>query len=99
RGPLMALSAAVEVVNRRRDELPERAVLAVDALHDQVTMFNELVLDLLEISRFDAGAASLQTRRFDLVTLARHVLDDAGCAIDVTGVASLEIDADPRRVQ
>jgi two-component system sensor histidine kinase MtrB len=99
RGPLMVLSSAVEVVNRRRADLPERAVFAVDALQEQVETFNQLVLDLLEISRFDAGAATLQCRDFDLVGLIRHTLETAECAkAQVTGAAELRVVADPRRV-
>jgi two-component system sensor histidine kinase MtrB len=98
RGPLMVLSSAVEVVNRRRADLPERAVFAVDALQEQVETFNQLVLDLLEISRFDAGAATLQCREFDLVGLIRDTLETAGCAkAQLTGVAELRVVADPRR--
>jgi two-component system sensor histidine kinase MtrB len=99
RGPLMVLSSAVEVVNRRRADLPERAVFAVDALQEQVETFNQLVLDLLEISRFDAGAAKLECRDFDLVGLIRHTLETAQCAkAQLTGAAELRVVADPRRV-
>jgi signal transduction histidine kinase len=53
-------------------------VLAVDALQAQVATFTTLVLDLLEISRFDAGAARLELSDVDVVALARSVLDEAG---------------------
>jgi two-component system sensor histidine kinase MtrB len=79
RGPLTALAAAVDVVDRRRAELPERAVLAVDALQEQVARFNGLVLNLLEISRFDAGAARLEVAPLDVAALVRAVLDELGC--------------------
>jgi two-component system, OmpR family, sensor histidine kinase MtrB len=59
RSPLMTLSASVEVMQARRDELPERAQAALDLLSSDVVRFQGLVEDLLEISRFDAGAIRL----------------------------------------
>ncbi|MEQ9162090.1 MAG: histidine kinase dimerization/phospho-acceptor domain-containing protein [Ilumatobacter fluminis] len=52
RSPLMTLSASVEVMDARRDEMPERAQAALDLLKSDVIRFQGLVEDLLEISRF-----------------------------------------------
>jgi len=59
RSPLTTLSASIEVLQSRRDEMPERAVAALDLLVADVARFQSLVEDLLEISRFDAGAVRL----------------------------------------
>ena len=59
RSPLMTLAASVEVMQARRDDLPERAQAALDLLVADVARFQGLVEDLLEISRFDAGAIRL----------------------------------------
>lgn len=59
RSPLMTLAASVEVMEARRQELPERSQAALDLLSGDVTRFQGLVEDLLEISRFDAGAVRL----------------------------------------
>ncbi|MDQ3312871.1 MAG: HAMP domain-containing histidine kinase, partial [Actinomycetota bacterium] len=59
RSPLMTLSASVEVMDSRRDEMPERAQTALDLLKSDVVRFQSLVEDLLEISRYDAGAVRL----------------------------------------
>jgi signal transduction histidine kinase len=59
RSPLMTLAASVEVMQARRDDLPERGQAALDLLVGDVTRFQGLVEDLLEISRFDAGAIRL----------------------------------------
>jgi signal transduction histidine kinase len=59
RSPLMTLSASVEVMKARREEMPERAQAALDLLVADVARFQGLVEDLLEISRFDAGAIRL----------------------------------------
>ena len=59
RSPLMTLAASVEVMEARRDDMPERAQSALDLLSSDVVRFQGLVEDLLEISRFDAGAIRL----------------------------------------
>lgn len=59
RSPLMTLAASVEVMVSRRDELPERGQAALDLLVADVARFSGLVEDLLEISRYDAGAVRL----------------------------------------
>jgi two-component system, OmpR family, sensor histidine kinase MtrB len=59
RSPLMTLAASAEVMKVRRDEMPERAQAALDLLVAEVARFQGLVEDLLEISRFDAGAIRL----------------------------------------
>lgn len=59
RSPLMTLAASIEVIEGRRHEMPERAQAAVDLLRSDVSRFRTLVEDLLEISRFDAGAVRM----------------------------------------
>ena len=59
RSPLMTLAASAEVMQARRDDMPERAAAALDLLVGDVARFQSLVEDLLEISRFDAGAIRL----------------------------------------
>ena len=59
RSPLTALTAAVQVLESRRSELPQRSQQALDVVVNQVNRFDRMVLDLLEISRLDAGAAEL----------------------------------------
>jgi signal transduction histidine kinase len=61
RSPLMTLSASIEVLSSRREEMPDAsAQAAVDLMVADVARFKQLVGDLLEISRFDAGAARLE---------------------------------------
>lgn len=59
RSPLMTLAASVEVMMSRREELTERSQAALDLLVADVARFSGLVEDLLEISRYDAGAVRL----------------------------------------
>lgn len=76
RGPLAAFSAAIAVVQRRRDSLPPEAGSAFDILEGQVELFNKLVVDLLEISRFEAGTATLSIEEVDTVEFVQAVLTE-----------------------
>ena len=60
RSPLTTLNAGIKVLANARDEMPERAQVALDLLSLDVERFTQLVEDLLEISRFDAGAVRLE---------------------------------------
>ncbi|MGQ0616846.1 MAG: HAMP domain-containing sensor histidine kinase [Acidimicrobiia bacterium] len=71
RSPLMTLSAAVDILEARRDELTERSHAALDLLAVEVGRFSQLVEDLLEISRYDAGAVRLE---LDDLRLAEFVM-------------------------
>jgi signal transduction histidine kinase len=60
RSPLTTLTTSIGVLQARRDEMPDEvAVQALDLLVADVARFQSLVEDLLEISRFDAGAIRL----------------------------------------
>ncbi|MET0577940.1 MAG: HAMP domain-containing sensor histidine kinase, partial [Ilumatobacteraceae bacterium] len=74
RSPLMTLSASVEVMQARRNELPERAQAALDLLTSDVSRFQGLVEDLLEISRFDAGAIRLHLEDLSVTQFVRHAV-------------------------
>ncbi len=74
RSPLMTLSASVEVMEARRDELPERSRAALDLLASDVVRFQGLVEDLLEISRFDAGAIRLHMEELLAAEFVRHAV-------------------------
>src|SRR5215207_1005423 len=74
RSPLMTLSASVEVMEARRNELPERAQAALDLLSSDVSRFQGLVEDLLEISRFDAGAIRLHLEDLQVSAFVRNAV-------------------------
>jgi signal transduction histidine kinase len=73
RSPITALTAAVEVLDARRDDLPERSQQALDVVVSQVRRFDAMVIDLLELSRIDAGATDLNPEVVDLVDLCDRV--------------------------
>jgi signal transduction histidine kinase len=73
RSPLMTLSASLDVLASRRDDMPDDASqAAVDLMVADVGRFRQLVEDLLEISRFDAGVARLSLDEVLLGELVRQ---------------------------
>jgi len=103
RSPLMTLSASIEVLNSRREEMPDAsAQAAVDLMVADVARFKQLVEDLLEISRFDAGAARLdlsEIRPGELVTQAVAWSPSPDIPIELDSeLAGVLIRADKRRL-
>lgn len=86
RSPITALSAAVEILDARRGELPERTQQALDVVVDQIRRFDSMVIDLLELARLDAGATDLNIEELALVDLTRRIAARYG-AHDVPIVA------------
>jgi signal transduction histidine kinase len=103
RSPLMTLSASIEVLKARRDDLDERAGSALDLLVADVARFEQLVNDLLEISRLEAGAAELDLDSVDPAELVLHAVGAASnSAVPVhydEEVAGTRILADKRRLE
>jgi signal transduction histidine kinase len=78
RSPITALTAAVEVLNARRDDLPERTQQALDVVVSQVRRFDDMVIDLLELARIDAGATALNGEVVDIADLCHRVAGSFG---------------------
>jgi two-component system sensor histidine kinase MtrB len=106
RTPLTTIRMAADVVYEDRDVLDTPTARAVELLQNQLDRFEALLVDLLEISRFDAGAAVLDLERVDLVGLVQRSIDGAEplarrAGLDLRLVVSEEtclVDCDPRRV-
>jgi signal transduction histidine kinase len=102
RTPLTAMSAAAQLLTARREELSERGQTALEVLTTQVDHFRRLVLDLLEISRFDAQAAELVHEPIDLVDLVTQVAGVHGLPsgdVDASRLADRVADVDKRRIE
>ena len=76
RTPLTALGAAVGLA--RRSTTVERRDMAIGAIEEQLQHLTRLTVELLDISRADAGVAKLNLADVDLVGIARSVLAQAG---------------------
>jgi two-component system sensor histidine kinase MtrB len=76
RTPLTAMGSAVNLA--KRSEMSERASYAIELLDQQLHQFRRLTLELLEISRIDAGVATLDVEPVDVLGVVNMVLDQAG---------------------
>ena len=102
RSPVTALAAAIEVLQARRDELSERNQQAFDIIATQVHRFDRTVLDLLELSRLDAGAGATNEETIDLAKFVQQVATRHGFGgVNFTSTLDLsdEIVLDRRRIE
>jgi len=74
RSPVTALGAAVDVLVSKRDEFSDRNKEAIDILSSQVKRFDRTVLDLLELSRLDAGASENNLEHEHLGDLIKRIM-------------------------
>ncbi|MFG3037407.1 ATP-binding protein [Streptomyces sp. NPDC048330] len=89
RTPLMGLVTSAEL-------LPEGEV--TDMVQSRVRVLRDLVEDLLEISRLDAGAETSQQGPVDLAALVRGSVARTGLAARVTEREAAVVESDPRRL-
>lgn len=75
RTPLTTIKLASSVLDSHKEELPTVPRRASELLAEKVNGFQDLLFDLLEMSRHDAGGARLQAREGDLAELVDAVLD------------------------
>lgn len=75
RTPLTTIRMAADVLFESRDSLTPAVARSAELLQNQLDRFEALLADLLEISRFDAGAAKLDSDSVDLVPLVQRVID------------------------
>ncbi len=102
RSPLTTLTNSIQVLENNRDDLPERAQEALDLLVADVERFQQLVTDLLEITRFDTSSTSLnlmEVRLAELVMQSVGSSTDAEVPIDIDAeLAGVVVKADKRRL-
>ncbi len=107
RTPLTTLRMAGEVMYEARHAFEPALGRSAELLQAQLDRFESLLADLLEVSRFDAGAAVLETEAVDLREIVDRVIDDLrpladrhGTRVEVIpGPGSTVADVDPRRVE
>ena len=78
RSPLTALVTSVEVLDRRRHELPDRAQQALVLIRRDLARFQRAVEDLLDLGRLEAGTAALVLADVDARDLVVHATDAIG---------------------
>ncbi|MDJ0356451.1 MtrAB system histidine kinase MtrB [Paenarthrobacter sp. PH39-S1] len=108
RTPLTTVRMAAEVLFDARAAFDPVNKRSAELLYHQVERFQALLSDLLEISRFDAGAAVLDAEPGDIYAVIHNVLEGAQplaeqCGSTLTVIDSTEeygsvVDMDPRRI-
>ncbi|MEX2986242.1 MtrAB system histidine kinase MtrB [Streptomyces sp. C36] len=77
RTPLTTVRMAADVIHEARDGFDPVTARSAELLFGQLDRFESLLADLLEISRFDAGAAALEAEPIDLRDVVNRVIDAA----------------------
>jgi two-component system sensor histidine kinase MtrB len=75
RTPLTTIRLAGDVLYDQRDDFAPATARTAELLHTQVMRFEVLLADLLEISRYDAGAVELDLEPTNLVPLVEDAVD------------------------
>ncbi|PWI27370.1 two-component sensor histidine kinase [Pseudoglutamicibacter cumminsii] len=112
RTPLTTVRMAAEVLYLSRDEFSTVNARSTELLYDQVERFQGLLNDLLEISRFDAGAAQLAETKTDVEAVVSRAMataqpwaEKAGSRVKITivgaekGQRGVYASMDPRRIE
>ncbi|MDY6055892.1 MtrAB system histidine kinase MtrB [Micrococcus sp.] len=86
RTPLTTVRMAADVLYGSREDFDPVNRRSAELLFHQVDRFQAMLADLLEITRFDAGAASLALEDTDLLELARDVVLTAQPISEQAGV-------------
>jgi two-component system, OmpR family, sensor histidine kinase MtrB len=75
RTPLTTVRMAGDVLHDAREDFDPATARAAELLQTELDRFETLLADLLEISRFDAGAAVLELDDVNLVDVAHRVVE------------------------
>ncbi len=103
RTPMTTMRLASEMIEANPDDPVQ--VRSVELMRAQMERLELLLADLLEISRFDAGAAQLSLEDCDIVDLVRSEISDVtpladrlGVSIALVAEAAQTAEVDPRRI-
>ncbi len=106
RTPLTTVRMAAEVLHDARDEFDPVAARSAELLQNEVDRFEALLTDLLEISRFDAGAAVLAIDKVDLRDVVKGVVEanarfaeSTGTPVTVHAPVPCVAEVDARRIE
>jgi two-component system sensor histidine kinase MtrB len=107
RTPLTTVRMAGDVLHDARSRFDAPTARAAELLQKELDRFELLLTDLLEISRFDAGAAVLDLEDVNLVDVAHRVVDSTRALAERHGTRVLVrgtprpciAEADVRRVE
>ena len=102
RTPLAAMSAVTDVLDEEAPHLNRESADAVRLISQETVRLTRLVNDLMEISRFDAGAARLNLDEIDLAESVQRTLASRGwrdhVQTQLPPPGALRTRVDPRRL-
>lgn len=75
RTPVTTIRMAGQLIYDKREELPAPLRRSAELQHDQLINLDSTLADLLEISRFDAGAMALDRQESDVVHIVTRVIE------------------------
>jgi two-component system sensor histidine kinase MtrB len=101
RTPLMTMLNSMQLIQKRRSELPQPVREPIDLLADDLERFRRLVVDLLEISRDDGGDQGVRetVRIGELVRTAADATARRPVTTVLPAAAGLTLQADKRRLE
>jgi two-component system sensor histidine kinase MtrB len=77
RTPLTTIRMAADMLFASREQFDSPVAHSAELLQSQLERFEALLIDLLEISRYDANVAVLDPEPVDICNLARNAADEA----------------------
>ena len=78
RSPLTTLTTAVQLLQAKRDELPDRSQRALDLMSVELARFRSVLEGLLELGRLEAGVSGTARQFADLGELVQNSLMTSG---------------------
>ena len=106
RTPLTTIRMAEDIVWDNREDLPAHARRSAELLHDQTERMEQMLADLLEISRYDAASALLDAEERDLRPIVTRVVEACaelaqrqGVPVEVVAPARASAEIDERRIE
>jgi len=85
RTPLTTIRLAGDVLYDQRETFPPATARTAELLHTQIERFELLLADLLEMSRYDAGAVDMETEPTNLVRLVEDAIEGVGTLAEQKG--------------
>jgi two-component system sensor histidine kinase MtrB len=107
RTPLTTIRLAGDVLHEQRDSFSPENSRTLELLITQIERFESMLTDLLEMSRYDAGAVALEVDEVNLVPLVEDCLDQLAPLADQKGSSLIlevrggygESEVDQRRIR
>lgn len=107
RTPLTTIRIAADVIGEAKQSFDPNVARSAELLQSQIEKFEQLLQDLLEVSRFDAEAATLNIAKVDIANIVKKCVDDLSIVANekeseirfIEPEERILLDADSRRLE